>query len=242
MNRNFFYQTSTPLRSRYMTNGWQSNKTDRNNVESRSTSPTPDFRQHTGNDVRIITHLRPKTLQPAPCENEYNKYYNVFNSLFIIGEVNYHQKRFQKYFSLSEDLLFDHQPDEYRGNKTIEKCNCCLCKLRFRCDDTEICIKKHPLDEECRNGRELQRNNDMLKYQKRNVCDKCMSSMTLNTKKTKTKYFRCRFHPCAIKLKSISALRQHYLDHLKVKNLICHICEKNYKTKSALKMHERKHL
>lgn len=216
------------------------------NKDNRSTSPPPIFRQlNPQNGIRIITdhhgsiattNHRSAATATNQIRGNNESYKKTFTSLFLCSEIKLHSQKQKKEFSVPETWLSEHL-----SNCQPETCKCCLCKWRHRSGNKEICVKTHPYSEACSIDQESRPKNTMSKYQKRHVCDECMSALTLKTKKIKTKYYRCCFHPCSIQFKSITLLRKHYLDHLKVKNFICSICEKNYKSKSGLKMHERMH-
>lgn len=254
-----FFKTSTPVQSRFSAVRKHNIPSTAKNVvnRSRSPSPPPIFRHQVENSIRIITDVQPpqKSSSQSPAavpqnQNDGSHYQKVFATKFIQHEVKVHS-RLEKSFTLPESWLLesltDYHPEEYHGNTTNgkQRCTCCLCKVRHRCGDTKICIENHRYDKTCANiGVEPQPKpkNTILKYQKQHVCDPCMSSLTTNTKKTKQKYFRCYFPACSIQVKSIKSLRKHYLDHLKVKEFVCNLCEKGFKSRSGMKMHERTHL
>lgn len=229
--------------------GHKNQTTAKHVVTNRSPSPPLIFRHQTQNDIRIITDVQPPSQSSAAAStnrSHVSNYENQFDTMFRCGEIKFHSQRLGNPFSLPESWLSEHlinynyQPDEYHENTTNGKrCSCCLCTVRHRCGNTGICIEKHPTDEPCAKDQEMLPKNTMLKYQKRHICDTCMSSLTLNTKKTKQKYFQCCFQSCSIQIKSITSLRTHYLEHLAVKNFICSVCEKNYKSRAGLKKHER---
>lgn len=249
-----FHITSTPAQRRFT--AVREHNIQRAAIDvvnsSRSPSPPPFFRHQVENCISIITDVQPprnRSSQSPQNRSDGSNYQKVFNTMFIRKEVEFHS-RLEKSFTLPESLLLenlaDYNPEEHHGNTTNGKprCACCLCRVRHQCENSEICIENHPLDKSCANGQEWQPKykGTMLKYQKQHVCDACMSSLTLNTKKTKQKYFRCYFPSCSFQAKSITKLRRHYLDHLKVKEFVCNLCEKDFKSKNGLKMHERKHL
>lgn len=227
------------------------------NVDSRSSSPTPVFRQSNPlNGIRIITDLSSTATTsqrsaetvsaPGQIDGSNENYQEIYSTLYLCSEMKLHSKKLAKEFSLPEPWLSEHlsdyQPENCRATETNERCMCCLCKWRHRSGNTEICIKNHPCDTvSCTIGQESRPKHTMLKYQKQNVCDVCTAALTLNTRKTKQKSYRCLFHPCSAQFKSITSLRKHYFEHLKVKNFVCSICEKDYRTRNGLKMHERKH-
>lgn len=214
-------------------------------IRGRSPSPIPIFRRQADNGIHIITDESATTpqLSASASPNHPNHYEKVFITLYIQGEVKIHSARMQRDFCL-DDSFASLLPEDYRHEDTTNgRCICCLCKLRHRCNDIEICIENHPSEKPCTvNDQEMRVKNTMWKYQKKHVCDECMDSLTSHTKKTKSGTFRCRFIPCPIRIKSKVSLRKHYLEHLKVKNFICSICEKDYKSKSGLKKHERTHI
>lgn len=248
-----FSKNSTPLKNHFWAIRGHNNQTTTRDAV-RPSSPPPIYRHQRENGICIITDAPPAntTSQPSSSaavtssENGGNSYEKLFNTVFIRNELEIHNKRLAGTFSLPESLLLDYQSGECRGNSTNgRRCTCCLCLVRHRCRNTEICIENHPNNkkmQKCTREHEMQPKNTMLKYQKRHICDECMSSLTLNTKKNKQKKFRCCFLPCSIEIKSIALLRKHYLEHLMVKNFICNVCEKDFKSRAGLKMHESKHV
>lgn len=233
------------MKSMYLKYSTPLNRNKQTTSDRRSTSPLI-WQQSIGNDIRIITNPSPKpstrqrsaTSSSATAASSRRSQHGekVFSALFIVSEIKFHSERLEAEFSLSNSWL-----GEYL-NINVDECTCCLCKLQQNCGTTEICVKKHPCDISCTSDRQSHRKNTMFKYQKRAVCDECMSALTVNSKKTKQKIYRCFFQPCSFQTKAMGSLRKHYLDeHLKVKNFICSVCEAQFKSKSGVKMHERKH-
>lgn len=186
------------------------------------TASTPNLhrRVHFGDTISVITDssLMEPSL-PTSTQNKPVPVKNRFTSLYLVGKIKAFCERDAKEFSISEYL----------------DCTCCLCKLRHKNGQTfEFCIKKHPMGALCQSGQPSRSNN-------LNICKECSYSMVSVTKKNKQKQFRCGFEPCSHTLKTKATLQKHYLTHLKVKNFICCICEKNYASKSGLKKHERTH-
>lgn len=179
-------------------------------------------------DEQISIRDQSSEVRELVSESYYANYQNIYHTLYMEGSVKFHAKRRDRAFSISEYLPND--------------CSCCLCKLRNENGDShDFCIRKHPLDESCQRG-EPRRKNNQLKYCAQTVCNACMSSMTLLSRKSKTKKHKCIFDSCTIQSKSLAALQNHFAKHLKTKLFVCTICEKDYCSKSGLKSHERKHL
>lgn len=148
-------------------------------------------------------------------------YGNCFNSTFMTQAVSYFANEFAQEFSITEYL-----PAELREQDLVD-CSCCLCQLNEENDTTlNVCIQQHPRLLRCK------------KSKRGTVCSACMSSMTLNSKKTKSNLFRCCIDLCAEELNK-KDLRKHYLKHFNVNEFQCGNCEMNYPSKGALKKHER---
>lgn len=184
-------------------------------------------------------------------ESYYMDYKNIFNTAYMAVVVKYYADKLACDFSISRDLHKNEcDAPTASATATVEKativtsvaaaCSCCICQLRIKNGEPfKFCISNHPLGGSCQRGKPKQ-NNCQLKYYSETVCDECMSSMTLLSKKSKTKKHRCIFDSCAVKL-NLSALRTHLFKHLKIKQFVCTICQKDYCSKSGLKKHERKH-
>lgn len=196
-----------------------------------------DVHQRTSNvnpDVTIQrNHLDASSFHEqlsASFASYYDNYTNVYSTLYMASHVKQIAQRFKSEFSITEFLPME---------ENIENCDCCLCKLRLKNDDThEFCIKQHPLEESCTRGLPRYRNNHQTKYQLRHVCDQCMSVTITTKRKSKKKVKMCKF--CSQKFGTLAPLRKHILNtHFNVKMYICNVCEKDFHSRSTLKKHER---
>lgn len=176
-------------------------------------------------------------LQQDPIE-----YKKVFHTTYMLSMVKKISNKYANNFTLPNEL----QPQSISNsnvNTTLTSTCCCLCVVPHRkhLESFDFCIKTvKNLNLLCRKGKSSRNNRSLLKYQKRHICDECMYSMIANSKRTKSKKFRCLFPSCSLELNKME-LHKHYIKHFGVKNLICNICEKEYASVSGLKKHERKH-
>lgn len=165
-------------------------------------------------------------------DSYFENYSKIFDTAYMRGAVAFHAKNQASEFSI-RNLL--------RELRIEPACKCCLCKVQFKHNDSlKYCIKKHPVGVCCTRGQSKKRNNQKM-YMLQNVCEECLESMTLNTKRSKDKHFHCTFDSCSREFKSIPHLRTHYMKHLKVQNYICPICCMEFSSKSSVKSHQRKH-
>lgn len=149
----------------------------------------------------------------------------MFNTRYMKGVVDDVGKRSARDFSISAYLL---------NNVTNNACACCLCELHRKTgNDFEFCIRKHPEHDRCTNNQESKQ-----VY----ICDECLSSMILNSKRNeRTNQYQCDFDGCTKEVETVSSLKSHYFKHLNVKNFICDFCDNEYSTRAGLQNHERKH-
>lgn len=153
-------------------------------------------------------------------------YENVFNTPFMLQSVDYFAHENAAEFSVDEYL----PPDWTEHGRLDDSCTCCLCRLREKngCE-LDVCIRKHPGSVQCQQFRTTN-----------SVCDACMESMTLISKRAKANHYRCIDDSCSGTFK-IHSLRTHYLNHLKCKMYFCSFCPKSYNSVRSLKTHERSH-
>lgn len=152
---------------------------------------------------------------------------NVFNTSYMQQAVEYFAQENASEFSIAEFL----SPELIASTQIEESCSCCLCQLREKNGCTlDVCIRKHPDAVRCQ---QLQT--------KGAVCNACLDSMVLISKRSKTKQYRCIDRSCRDEFKKSSSLRDHYLKHLKCKMYFCDFCSKTCQTLRALRTHERGH-
>lgn len=154
-------------------------------------------------------------------------YESVFNTSYMQQAIEYFAQENACEFSIAEYL----SPELIENEQLEDSCSCCLCQLCEKNGSTlDVCIRKHPDTVRCQ---KLQT--------KGAVCNACMDSMVLISKRNKTKHYRCIDKSCHETFKTLSSLRNHYLKHLKCKMYFCDFCSKTYNTLRDLRIHERSH-
>lgn len=154
-------------------------------------------------------------------------YEYIFNTPYMQQTVEYFAQEYACEFSIDEYL----SPELLEYERVKKVCTCCCCKLREKNGCTlDACIRKHPREVHCQ---QLQT--------KGAICNACIDSMVLISKRTKTKLYRCIDNSCEDVFKTVPSLRNHYLEHLKCKMYFCNFCSNSYNTIRGLRTHERSH-
>lgn len=118
-------------------------------------------------------------------------------------------------------------------------CGCCVCEhlLKTKLDSYDYCIQRAKKIRKCIRNAPFAEN-----YRKTVLCDECRLSLNDRITKTPKGEFKCFHKGCQQHFKNIKSAINHVMDHFKLKNYCCEVCSQQFKQRSALNKHERKHL